>query len=284
MLRFFARLHAFIKKRWKTILMYIFLIAILFIYMFPIFWMLSTSLKEASEVFAGYNLIPHKVSFNGYLIAWSQFNLKQYLLNTIFVTTAVMLGTICACSLAGYAYGQLQFPGRNLLFYLYLGTMMVPAAVTLIPAYYIVLKLSWVNTYQALIVPFIFGNAFGTFLMRQFYMTLPKELSESAKIDGAGYFQIWWNIMLPIGKPALATLAVMTLVAQWNSFIWPLVVTQSPSLRVLSVGLSDFRLNFAIQWNTLMAAVMVAIVPMILIILFTQKLFIKGIQFTGINR
>ncbi|MCL6590921.1 MAG: carbohydrate ABC transporter permease [Firmicutes bacterium] len=268
----------------KKVMMYVFLIALLFIYLFPLLWMLSTSLKEASEVFAGANLIPKKLSFESYIIAWSRFNLKQYLFNTILVAAAVTLGTIIACSLAGYAYGQLRFPGKNLLFFLYLGTMMVPVAVTLIPAYYIILKLSWVNTYQALIVPFVFGNAFGTFLLRQFYMTLPKELSESAKIDGAGYFQTWWSIMLPIGKPALATLAVMTLVAQWNSFIWPLVVVQSPSLKVLSVGLSDFRLNFAIQWNTLMAAVMVAILPMILILLFAQKLFIKGIQFTGINR
>jgi multiple sugar transport system permease protein len=272
------------KLYFQNLMTYIFLIALLFVYLFPLFWMLSTSLKEASEVFAGFNLIPHKLTFNSYIIAWSQFNLKQYLLNTVIVAAVVMLGTVFSCSLAGYAYGQLSFPGKNLLFFLYLGTLMVPMAVTLVPAYYIILKLSWVNTYQALIVPFIFGNAFGTFLLRQFYMTLPKELSESAKIDGAGYFQTWWSIMLPIGKPALATLAVMTLVLQWNSFIWPLVVTQSPSLKVLSVGLSDFRLNFAIQWNSLMAAVMVAIIPMILILLVAQKLFIKGIQFTGINK
>jgi multiple sugar transport system permease protein len=260
------------------------IIILLFVYLFPLLWQLSTSLKDSSEVFSGYNLIPNKASFASYLNAWSRFSLKQYLCNTVIVAFFVLLGTLISCALAGYAFGQLQFPGKDTLFYLYLATMMVPWTVTLIPAYYVILKLSWANTYYGLIVPFLFGNAFGTFLMRQFFMTLPKELSESATIDGAGYFQTWWQIMLPLSKPALATLGVMTLVAQWNSFIWPLVITQSQSLKVLSVGLSDFRIMFSIQWNILMAAVMISILPMLIILIIAQKLFIKGIQFSGINR
>ena len=272
------------KQSLHKFMLYLLIIFLLFIYLFPLLWQLSTSLKEASEVFSGFNLIPKKISGAAYMIAWSRFNLKQYLFNTSVVALFVLLGTLISCGLAGYSFGQLRFPGKNMLFYLYLATMMVPAAVTLIPAYYIIIKLNWVNTYYALIVPFMFGNAFGTFLMRQFFMTLPKELSESATIDGAGFFQTWWRIMLPLSKPALATLGVMTLVAQWNSFMWPLVVTQSQSLKVLSVGLADFRLYFSVQWNSLMAAVMIAIIPMLVILIIAQKMFIKGIQFSGVNR
>ncbi len=272
------------KQSLHKFMLYLLIIFLLFIYLFPLLWQLSTSLKEASEVFSGFNLIPQKISGAAYMIAWSRFNLKQYLFNTSVVALFVLLGTLISCGLAGYSFGQLRFPGKNMLFYLYLATMMVPAAVTLIPAYYIIIKLNWVNTYYALIVPFMFGNAFGTFLMRQFFMTLPKELSESATIDGAGFFQTWWRIMLPLSKPALATLGVMTLVAQWNSFMWPLVVTQSQSLKVLSVGLADFRLYFSVQWNSLMAAVMIAIIPMLVILIIAQKMFIKGIQFSGVNR
>jgi multiple sugar transport system permease protein len=272
------------KQSLHKCFLYILIIFLLFIYLFPLLWQLSTSLKDASEVFSGFNLIPKKISGAAYLITWSRFNLQQYLFNTAIVSLFVLLGTLISCGLAGYAFGQLRFPGKNMLFYLYLATMMVPAAVTLIPAYYIIIKLNWVNTYYALIIPFMFGNAFGTFLMRQFFMTLPKELSESATIDGAGYFQTWWRIMLPLSKPALATLGVMSLVAQWNSFMWPLVVTQSQSLKVLSVGLADFRIYFSVQWNSLMAAVMIAIIPMLIILILAQKMFIKGIQFSGVNR
>lgn len=265
-------------------LWYLLIIGILFLYLFPLLWQLSTSLKESAEVFAGYNLIPKKVTWGNYEIAWSQFNVKKYLVNTIFVSVMITTGALICCSMAGYAFGQLQFPGRDFLFFLYLGTMMVPQAVTLIPSYYIVLKLNLVNTFSGLILPFFFGSAFGTFLLRQFYMSLPKDLFEAATIDGAGYLQIWWKIMLPLSKPAVATLGVMTLVSQWNSLLWPLVVTQSPALKVLAVGLSDFRLFRNIQWNSLMAAVIIAILPMLLILFFAQRFFIRGIQFSGMSK
>lgn len=163
-------------------------------------------------------------------------------------------------------------------------TKMVPGAVTLIPSYYIILRLNMANTFAGLVLPFFFGSAFGTFLLRQFYMTLPKDLFEAATIDGAGYFQIWLKVMFPLSKPAVATLGVMTLVHHWNSLLWPLVITQSPSLKVLAVGLSDFRLFRNIQWNSLMAAVIIAILPMLIILFFAQKYFVKGIQFSGVNR
>ena len=269
---------------YKRLLLYLLIISILFLYLFPLFWKISTSLKESDEVFSGYNLIPRKVTWENYKIAWSKFNVKIYLKNTILVSSLIMLGTLICCSMAGFAFGQLQFPGRDILFFLYLGTMMVPGAVTLIPSYYIILRLNMANTFAGLILPFFFGSAFGTFLLRQFYMTLPKDLFEAATIDGAGYFQIWLKVMLPLSKPAVATLGVMTLVQHWNNLLWPLVITQSPNLKVLAVGLSDFRLFRNIQWNSLMAAVIIAILPMLVILFIAQKYFVRGIQFSGINR
>ncbi len=269
---------------YKRLLLYLMIIGLLFLYLFPLFWQLSTSLKESDEVFSGYNLIPRKVTWENYKIAWSKFNVKIYLKNTILVSSLIMLGTLICCSMAGFAFGQLQFPGRDILFFLYLGTMMVPGAVTLIPSYYIILRLNMANTFAGLILPFFFGSAFGTFLLRQFYMTLPKDLFEAATIDGAGYFQIWLKVMLPLSKPAVATLGVMTLVQHWNNLLWPLVITQSPNLKVLAVGLSDFRLFRNIQWNSLMAAVIIAILPMLVILFIAQKYFVRGIQFSGINR
>ncbi len=271
-------------NHFKSILIYLIIIIIIFFYLFPILWELSTSLKISEEVFSGYNLIPKKLTFESYKTAWLQFKVSRYLLNTFFVAGFIMIGTVISCSLAGYAFGKLDFPGKNFLFFLYLSTMMIPITVTLIPSYFIIIKFKWVNTYLGLIVPFIFGNAFGTFLLRQFYMTLPKDLSESAKLDGAGYWLIWQKIMLPLSKPALATLAVMTLVSQWNSFIWPLIITRTQDIKVLSVGLSDFRLLRNIQWNSLMAAVMIASIPMIVILIIAQKYFIRGIQLTGVSR
>ncbi|NLC53358.1 MAG: carbohydrate ABC transporter permease [Firmicutes bacterium] len=269
---------------YKRLLLYLLIISILFLYLFPLFWKISTSLKESDEVFSGYNLIPRKVTWENYKIAWAKFNVKIYLKNTILVSSLIMLGTLICCSMAGFAFGQLQFPGRDILFFLYLGTMMVPGAVILIPSYYIILRLNMANTFAGLILPFFFGSAFGTFLLRQFYMTLPKDLFEAATIDGAGYFQIWLKVMLPLSKPAVATLGVMTLVQHWNNLLWPLVITQSPNLKVLAVGLSDFRLFRNIQWNSLMAAVIIAILPMLVILFIAQKYFVRGIQFSGINR
>jgi multiple sugar transport system permease protein len=268
----------------KKFLIYLLLILFTLIYLFPLLWQLSTSLKVSTEVFSGYNLIPQQLDLTSYYTAWSKYNLGLYLLNTIFVACLVMAGTLISCSMAGYAFGQLQFPGKHFLFFLYLSAMMIPGAVTLIPTYYVILKLNWANSYQALIIPFLFGNAFGTFLLRQFYMTIPATVSESATLDGASNLRIWWSIMLPLSKPALATLGVMTLVTQWNSFIWPLVVTQSPELKMLAVGLSDFRLERNIQWNALMAGVMIASLPMWTILFTAQKLFIRGIQLSGINK
>ena len=265
-------------------LTYIGIIVFLFIFIYPIIWELSTSFKTNSEAFAGFNLMPHQFTVAGYIKALAESNMGLYLLNTVFVTVCITLGSVIACSMAGFAFGQLKFPGRDFLFFFYITTLMVPFAVTIIPTYIIMIKLGWANSYFALIMPFLLGNAFGTFLLRQFYLTQPRELFESATIDGAGYFQIWIRIMAPLTAPAVATFALVTIQSQWNSLLWPLVVTQSPQFKTLALGLSDFRLLRVVDWSAMMAAVMVATAPMIVLLFVANKLFLRSIQLSGINR
>lgn len=271
-------------KKILKFLTYIGIIAFLFIFIYPILWELSTSFKTNSEAFSGFNLIPHQFTTEGYIKALTESNMGLYLFNTVFIAFCVTLGSAVACSMAGFAFGQLKFPGRDFLFFFYITTLMVPFAVTLIPTYIIMIKFGWANSYYALIIPFLFGNAFGTFLLRQFYLTQPRELFESAIIDGAGYFQIWYRIMAPLTAPAVATFALMTIQSQWNSLLWPLVVTQSPQFKTLALGLSDFRLLRVVDWSSMMAAVMIATAPMIILLFIANKLFLRSIQLSGINR
>ncbi|HEX7714088.1 MAG TPA: carbohydrate ABC transporter permease [Bacillota bacterium] len=272
------------KKKFTKLLTYIGIITFLFFFTFPIIWELSTSFKTNDESFAGYNLIPHHFTIEGYLKALTESSMGTYFSNTVFVVFCIALGSAIACSMAGFAFGQLKFPGKDFLFFLYITTLMIPVSVTIIPSYIIMIKLGWANSYYALIVPFLFGNAFGTFLLRQFYQTLPRELFESATIDGAGYFQTWLHIMAPLTAPAIATFALMTIQSQWNSLLWPLVVTQSPQFKTLALGLSDFRLMRVVNWNAMMAAVMIATAPMIILLFVANKFFLRSIQLSGINR
>ena len=265
------------------VFLYALVFLILFVYLVPLIWQFSTSIKHLDEVFRGFNIFPAQPMWENYQVAWSSFKVGRYLLNTVIVACTVTLGQIICCSMAGYAFARLRFPGRDAIFYLYLATMMIPSTVTLIPSYIIVLELGLVDSISGLILPFIFGSALGTFLVRQYLMSIPGDLEDAAKIDGAGYFTIWTRVMLPMSKPALATTAVMTLVSQWNSLVWPLIVIQSDRWKVLSVGLADFRLYRNIQWNTMMAAVVTATLPMIIILFMAQRFFIQGIQF-GMNK
>ncbi|MGE5605765.1 MAG: carbohydrate ABC transporter permease [Bacteroidota bacterium] len=271
-------------KRILKLFTYLGIIFFLLVFIFPIIWELSTSFKTNGESFAGYNLIPHQFTIEGYIKALTESSMGLYFLNTVIIVLCITLGSVIACSMAGFAFGQLKFPGRDFLFFLYITTLMIPISVTIIPSYITVIKFGWANSYYALIMPFLFGNAFGTFLLRQFYLTLPRELFESATIDGAGYFQIWFRIMAPLTAPAIATFALMTIQSQWNSLLWPLVVTQSPQFKTLALGLSDFRLMRVVNWNAMMAAVMIATAPMIILLFIANKFFLRSIQLSGINR
>lgn len=274
------------KKILKKAGVYLFLCIISFIYITPFFWILSTSLKSETEIMrVPPTFVPQEWHFENYRLAWQRGsgNLGLFTKNTIIVVGIIMIGQIFFCSLAGYAFARIKFPARDFLFFLYLATLMIPESVTLIPRFAIIIKMGWIDTYTALIMPYFLGSALGTFLMRQFFFTIPIEIEEAARIDGANSFCIFWKVMLPLIKPALATLVAITLVVNWNNFLWPLVVINRESMKVLSVGMTTFRLQQTVQWNLLNAGVIISLVPILIIFFFAQKFFIRGITFTGLK-
>jgi multiple sugar transport system permease protein len=185
-------------------------------------------------------------------------------------------------SLTAYAFARLRFPGRDKLFFAYLGTMMIPGSVTMIPVFVIMKKLHWINSYEALIIPGLF-SAYGTFMLRQFFMGLPRELEEAAKIDGCSLFGIFWKIILPLSKPALATLTTLTFMGSWNNFMWPLVVTNSTEMKTLPIGLQSFQGMYNTEWTLLMAASIIVLLPVIVVFLANQRFFEEGIQLGAVK-
>jgi multiple sugar transport system permease protein len=201
----------------------------------------------------------------------------------LFVTLSVVLGQVICCSLAGYAFARLRFPGRDVIFLLYLGTLMVPFMVVLVPLFVIIRTFGWLDRYEALIIPALFGGAYGTFLMRQFMMTLPQELADAATIDGCDPFGIFWHVFLPLTRPAVATLAVFTFIAVWNDFLWANVVTHSVEMKTLNVGVAYFGGLTGIRFNLMMAVATIGVIPTLIAFLFAQRYFVEGITLSGLK-
>lgn len=249
----------------------------------PFVWMISTSLKLEGAVFAfPPEWIPNPVQWINYPDAWASAPFGWYLFNTIFVSVSVTLLELLTSSLAGYSFARLRFPWRDRIFLLYIGTLMIPGQVTIIPNFVLMKYLGWTDTYLALIIPPAF-SAFGTFLLRQFFMTIPSELEEAAKIDGAGYPRIWATIIMPLSGPALATLAVFSFMTQWNNFLWPLIVTNSNTMRTFTVGLRFFIDEYNTKYHLLMAGSVMSIIPILLVFLFFQRYFVRSIKLTGMG-
>jgi multiple sugar transport system permease protein len=225
--------------------------------------------------------IPNPVEWTNYAQVTRVMPFLRYVLNTAAVASSITFLHLAVSSLAAYAFARLRFPGRNRLFLAYLATLMVPGQVTLIPNFLIVKYLGWIDTYQALIIPQIF-SAFGTFLLRQFFLTIPNELEDAARIDGASAFAIYWRIVLPLSGPALATLGVFTFTAQWNNFLWPLIVINDEQMRTLTVGLRALVGQFTVQYPLLMAGSVISILPMLIIFVVAQRFFVRGIALTGL--
>lgn len=275
-----------IRRHGGKAIAYIVLTAMSIVSIFPFLWTISTSLKTADQIFAWPpKLIPDPIEWSNYPGVFDTLPFDRFFLNTIFYTTAVTLGQLLFCSLAGYAFARLRFPGRDLIFFLYLGTMMIPASVTLVPSFILMRWFGWVDTMWAMTIPGMFGSAFGTFLMRQFFLTIPSELDDAATIDGASKLRIYWQIIVPLGKPAMAVLAVFTITAVWNDFVWPLVMLHDQNLFTLTLGLARF--NGGMQsytfWAGMMAAATMTIAPLIVIFFFAQKFFTEGISLTGMG-
>lgn len=252
----------------------------------PFMWMLTTSLSAPGAIFSEKawwkEWIPTAFYWKNYLDVWTVVPFGRFYINSIFVSVALTAGQVITSSLAAYAFARLQFPGRDKLFFGYLGTMMIPGAVTMIPVFILLRFLGWIDTYQAMILPGIF-TAYGTFMLRQFFLTLPKELEDAAKIDGCSYLRIFWHIILPLSGPAIATLTTFTFMGSWMSLMWPLIVVNSSSKFPLPVGLSYFQGLHNTNWELLMAATVMMMLPILVVFVFAQRFFVEGIKLSGIK-
>ncbi|MBS1965505.1 MAG: carbohydrate ABC transporter permease [Chloroflexi bacterium SZAS-1] len=272
-----------IQSRWGAVLLHIFLLLGSVVMLLPFIWMLSTSLKTPAETFAYPPVwIPTQIAWNNYSRAVSSMPFGRFYLNSLIVTISVTVLQILTSSLAAFAFARLRFPGRNLLFLLYLATLMIPFQVTMIPNFIIVRLLGWFDTYQALILPPAF-SAFSTFLLRQYFTGIPFDLDEAARIDGATSLRIWWSVILPLSGPVLAALAIFVSLNTWNEFLWPLIVTNSAAMRTLPVGLSTFQGQYKVEWNLLMAGSVIAMLPVLLVYIVAQRWFIRGIALSGMG-
>lgn len=265
----------------------------------PFVWMAVTSIKQPGEVFAaggGIKWLPerffwqdtivdgvkYRAWWGNYPDAWNEINIPRLYMSSIFVAVVGAFGQVMTSAMAAYAFARLRLPGRDKLFFAYLATMMVPGSVTMVPLFVILKKMHWINSYPGLIVPGLF-SAYGTFMLRQFFMGLPTELEDAAKIDGSGYFGIWMRVILPLSKPALATLTTFTFMGFWGSYMWPLVITVTEPLRTLPIGLTYFVGQYATNYTQLMAGSMIAVIPVLLLFIFNQRYFVEGIKLSGMG-
>jgi multiple sugar transport system permease protein len=273
------------KKKINKTFVYITLILGSIFMIMPFIWLLRSSLMDTAQIFTfPPEWVPDPFQWSNYPEALTAVPFFRYFLNTLFIVVFVIAGTLLTCSMAAYSFARLKWRGKKIAFYLLLSTMMLPYAVTLIPTFMIWNWLGLVNTTAPLIVPAWFGaSAFNIFLLRQFFMGIPGEIEEAALIDGASYLQIFFKIMLPLSKPALAVVAIFTFMATWNDFLGPLIYLNDPDKYTLAVGLAQFKGTFSSQWNYLMAASLVVIIPVIVLFFSCQKYFVKGITLTGMK-
>lgn len=248
---------------------------------FPFVWQTLTAFKTFGDsVQVPPTVLPDPWVFNNFSKVFESLPFGQMFANSVLLTLGRTLGQIVLCTMAGYAFARIPFRGRNVLFVVFLSVLMVPSQLYLIPQYEIIQNLGWLNSLQALIVPGLF-SAFGTFLMRQFFMSMPTELEEAGRIDGANPWQVFWRIMLPLAKPGIIALAVFTVLWSWNDLLWPLVVTTDPNKMPLSVGLSQLVGLHGTDYPVLMAGALLATLPMLITFMILQRQFIQGIAFSG---
>ena len=251
----------------------------------PFIWMFDTSVKGAGEIFLyPPRWIPSEWRWQNYTEALTVLPFGEWFFNTTYITLVASLGQVLSASLVGFAFARLRAPGRDVLFIAVISTMLLPEQVTMVPVFLIFRALNWIDTWNPLIVPaWLGGGAFYIFLCRQFFMTIPLELDDAAKIDGCGTMRIFWQIILPLSKPVLAAVTVFSVVGRWNEFLYPVIYLDSQDKYVVAIGLRLFRDLDATSWNWLMAASVVTMLPCLIIFFFAQKLFVQGIATTGIK-
>jgi multiple sugar transport system permease protein len=274
--------RAFKPKIFRGVVLYVALMVIAASALFPILWAVSGSLKTAGEVTMP-TLFPARPQWSNYREVFAVMPFWRMFFNSVLYAACVSIGQVFFCSLAGYAFARLRFRGRDTLFVLYLGTLMVPLTVTVIPQFILMRVAGMTDTPWAMVVPGLFGSAFGTYLMRQFFRTLPDELEEAAILDGCSPWQIYWRILLPHAKSAVMVLAVLTWVNVWNDFLWPLLMIQRDSIATLTLGLVRMQGEYSARWPVLMAASVLILLPLLLVYALAQRAFIRGIAVTGLG-
>lgn len=272
------------KRKFERALAYTALILGSIISLIPFVWMLTSSFKDPSMVFSDPpQWWPKPWLWSNYTKAFDKMPFALYTLNTMKITATCMFGQMLSCSMVAYGFARMRFPGRNFLFIVLLSTMMLPAQVTMIPVFKIFTTLGWYDTFLPLTVPAFLGTPFFVFLLRQYYMTIPHEMDESARIDGANSWQVFWKVILPQVKPALATVAIFSFMTHWNDFLGPLIYLGSPAKRTLALGLYAFQGQYATDWNYLMAASTVVMLPLLVLFFVGQKYFIQGVVISGVK-
>ncbi len=272
-----------LRRFTPRLLLHASLITLAFIYVMPFVWMISTSLKGASEYLReGLNIIPEKIRWDNYTEVFERVPFARFYWNTIVVTVMRLVAQVALAATAGYAFARFRFRGRTALFIAVLAILMVPPPVTLVPNFVIIRNLGWVNTYTGLVVPTIW-SAFGVFLFRQFFLTLPQDLIDAAKLDGCRHWRVFWHVGLPAARAHIAAFALLVALYSWNEFLWSLVAVTGNERRVVSVGLYLFTTGSIQEWGLMMAAATMSIVPLLIIFAVAQKHLIRGITLTGLK-
>ena len=266
----------------KNYFTYIILIFGSFFMLMPLVWLVRSSFMELNQIFIFPPVwIPEPITFENYPGVFDAVPFLKYFINTFTILIPSVIGIVISCCMGAYAFSRLNWPYRDFIFAVLMTTLMLPYAVTLIPTFLIWAKLGLVNTFWPLIIPKWFGAIFYIFLLRQFFLTIPKELDEAAKIDGANPLQILWHVILPLSRPALITVAIFAALAEWNDFLGPLIYLNNDEDYTLAIGLAQFTGLYHSQWNLLMAASTMVVIPVIILFFFAQKHFIEGIALTG---
>jgi multiple sugar transport system permease protein len=249
--------------------------------LFPLLWMVSIAFKPAAESFSP-NLIPTSPTLDNFIYVLTGVPFVRYMLNSFFVSAAVTVIALFFHTMAGYALARLRFPGREVIFLAIFSTFLVSLPVIIVPLFIIVRAMGMLNSYAGLIVPAIF-NAFGIFLLRQYYLSLPKEIEEAARMDGAGYWRIYWSIVLPLSRPIMSALAILFFLANWNSFLWPLTITSDSNLWVVQVGIANFKSQYAASWNYMMAASTIVAIPTLVLFVIFQRQIMDSLKTSGLK-
>jgi multiple sugar transport system permease protein len=274
-----------VDKAVRLTLFYLLLIIIALIFILPYLMSIFAAFKPLPAILAQSPLRPPtSPTLSNFSTLFSQYDFGRYLANTLLVTVILTAGQVIFSMMGAYAFARMEFPGRDSLFWLYLMTLMVPNIVTLVPLYVLFAHSHLLNTYWAIFLPYVLGVPYSVFLMRQYFMTIPKEVMEAARLDGCSEGRILWRIIVPIARPIIITATLLAFVFGWNNFMWPLIVTNSNSLSVLTVGIAYFNSNFSVQWNLILAGALVALIPMVILFAIFQKHIVNSISLTGINR